>query len=150
MEEQTILSRDDFFAVDDSLVVKEVTVPDTIPVWAGKKFFIRCLSRGEQDEYSKRQMGDSRIRMGRKSEGGEMAISSMFGHDAYLVVCGVCDPNGKRLFQLKDTSKIDEKLGELVGWLAKEIAIFSGMGEDERVAKGEIYEEEALQEEIKN
>ena len=145
-----ILSRDDFFAVDDSIVVKPVTVLDTIPVWGGKMFFIRCLSRGEQDAYSKRQMGDARLHMGRKTGGGEIAASSMFGHDAYLVACGACDQNGKRIFQINDIPKINEKLGELVGWLAKEIARFSGMGEDERVAAGEISTEGALQDDIKN
>ena len=148
--EQEILSRDDFFAVDDSLVIKEVIVPEKVPMWAGKKFWIRCLSRAEQDEYQKRQMGDARLRTERKHSSSEIAMSSMFGHDGYLVVCGVCDKNGKRLFELKDIPNINKKIGEIVGWLAKEIAKFSAMGADERVTSGEMTESQALSEDLKN
>lgn len=151
MEEDVVISsREEFFAVDDSVVVKEVAVPATIPVWADKKFYIRCLSRGEQDAYSKRQMGDAKVRMGRKDQSGEMTASSMFGHDAYLVSLGACDKNGKRIFESKDIPAIDKKLGELVGWLAKEIVIFSGMVEDVAVASGDKSANQAVEEELKN
>jgi hypothetical protein len=123
------LSRDDFFAIDD-LTVKELTIPVTIPSWGGKKVLIRQLTRGEQDAYMKRQFGDARMRTQRKDMNGEIALSGLFGHDAWLCVRGVCDENGKPIFKDSDVEKLNQKSGEAIGWIAAEIVKFSHMEED--------------------
>lgn len=143
------LTREEILAIDD-LSVKEIIIPETIPVWGGRTVFIRQLSRGEQDAYMKRQFGDARMKAQKRDVGGEISLSGMFGHDAWLCVRGVCDENGKPIFTDKDIEALNRKSGEAIGWIAKEIVLFSGMSEDERVANGEMTNSQALEEEIKN
>lgn len=143
------LTREEFLAIDD-LTTKEITVPEDIPAWGGKTVFIRQLSRGEQDAYMKRQFADARMKAQRRETGGEISLAGLFGHDAWLCVKGVCDENGKPIFTEKDIEALNRKSGEAIGWLAKEIVQFSGMGEDERVASGEMTDTEALGQDLKN
>jgi hypothetical protein len=144
------LNRDQFLAKDD-LLIKEVTFPASIPKWGGETIFIRALTRGEQDAYSKRQMGDARMKTSRRESSGEISMASMFGHDAWLVLHGACDENGKPLFKESDMRGIEQKNGEAVGWLARQIVIFSGMGKDEGIQMDEpASAEQVLKEELKN
>lgn len=112
--------------------------------------FIRQLSRGEQDAYMKRQFADARMKAQKRDVGGEISMASMFGHDAWLCVRGVCDENGKPMFTDKDIDALNKKSGEAIGWIAKEIALFSGMGEDERVMSGKMTDIQTLEEDLKN
>ena len=126
------LTREEFLALDD-MSVKEITIPEKFPVWGGRKVFIRALTRGEQDAYLRRQMGDGRVRTNRRETSGEVSIANMYGHDAWLCVRGVCDESGKALFKDSDIQKLEGKSGGVIGWLAQEIVLFSGMGEDVKV-----------------
>lgn len=141
------LSRDEFLAIDD-ITTKEITVPDTVPAWGGKKLFIKQLNRGQQDAYLKRQFADTRMKQGK----GQQEISSLniYGHDAWLCVKSCCDETGKPLFKESDIEALNGKSGEAIGWIASQIIEFSGMKADDRVAKGDITPEEKLAEEIKN
>lgn len=142
------LTREDFLAVDD-ITIKEITVPDTIPVWSGKKMFIKQLNRGQQDAYLKRQFADTRMKqLGQKQQ--EISSLNIYGHDAWLCIKSVCDDAGKLLFTNADEEAINKKAGEAVGWIAEQIIEFSGMKTDDKVAKGEITPEEALAEDVKN
>jgi len=143
------LTREELLAIDD-LSIKEIIIPETIPAWGGRTVFIRQLSRGEQDAYMKRQFGDARMKAQKRDVGGEISLAGMFGHDAWLCVRGVCDENGKPIFTDKDIEALNKKSGEAIGWIAKEIALFSGMGEDERVVSGEMTDSQALEQELKN
>jgi hypothetical protein len=117
------LSKEQILGMVD-LKVKEVEVP----VW-NDVVFIKQLSRGQQDEYMKRQFG----KLAMKQQGNAQNIESdmeIFGHDTWIFAQGVCDENGKRLFSDKDVQQLKEKNGEAIGFVASEIVKFSGMKED--------------------
>lgn len=143
------LSRDEFLAIDD-LTIKEIAVPDTIPVWGGKKLMIRQLSRGEQDAHSKRQFGDARMKTQKRDAGGEISIAGIFGHDAWLCVRGVCDEHGKPIFTDKDIPALNAKSGEAIGWIAQEIVKFSGMAGDVPLVESKPGDDTPEQEALKN
>jgi hypothetical protein len=124
------LTRDEILAMVD-LTTKEITVPDSIPVWGGKKLFIRQLSRGDQDNYLIRQFGTGKV----KVTGTEFDMVGLYGHDAWLCSRGVSDAEGKRIFTEDDVDKLAEKSGEFIGWVANEILKFSDMDRDAKIAK---------------
>lgn len=143
------LTRDDILNIPD-ITIKEITVPDSIPAWGGKTLMIKQLTRGQQDAYLKRQYGETKLKQDRKAKNQEISAVNIYGHDAWLCVRGICDEKGGTIFTDADLEKLNAKSGEAIGWIAKEIIQFSGMGEDEKVARGEITEEKALEEELKN
>lgn len=117
------LSKEQILSIND-IKVKEVEVP----VW-DDTVFIRQLTRGQQDAYMKRQF--SKLAM--KQQGRQQEMESditIFGHDAWLFAQGVCDADGKRLFTDAEVGKLEEKNGEAIGFVAKEIIAFSGMQSD--------------------
>lgn len=121
----TSLTRSEILDIKD-IQTKKIRVP----VW-NQDIYIRQLTRGQQDNYLKRQYGHTKVlQEGKKAERQEVAGVQIFGHDAFLFVCGVCDENGERLFTEKDIPSIQEKNGEAIGFVAKEIVIFSGMQEE--------------------
>jgi len=126
------------------IATKEVDVPE----WGGS-ILIKQLTRGQQDEYLKRQFG-SRMKQDAKARTQELDLSNMYGHDAYLLVCSVCDESGKSLFTASQIDALKQKNGEIIGRIAKEILQFSGMVEDDKVARGETTEAAQLADEIKN
>lgn len=141
----------DFFLSAVDVSIKVITVPQTYPYWAGKKFRIKALTRAEQDLYLNRQFGATRMRQ--QTKGKEQVIDGMkvYGHDSWLVATGVVkDDLGNPMFTEADIAGIATKNGSLVGWLAKEIVKFSGMEEDDKVVKGELTDKQVLAEEIKN
>ena len=103
---------------------KEVEVPE----WGGS-VLIRQLTRSEQDDLMKRQLGSTRIRQDR-SRTQDISGMSLYGHDAFICLMGLCAEDGSRLFSEKDLPGLEKKNGEVVGRLAKEILSFSGMNED--------------------
>lgn len=156
-----LLTRDEIFALDD-ITVKEITVPDTIPVWGGKVLKIKQLTRGQQDVYNKRLFGSMAVKQdghnrarknGAKQNGNETQEiygMSIYGHDAWLCVRGICNADGSPMFTDNDIEKLNAKSGEAIGWIASEIVKFSNMANDSKVAAGEMSAEESLAEEIKN
>ena len=122
------LTRDDIFAIQD-IETKELLVPQ----WGGKPVFIRQLTRGEQDEYLRRQYGSTKMRQDIRAKNQQIDGINLYGHDAYLCVCGICDAEGKRIFSKGDIEKLTEKNGEAIGFIAKAIVEFSGMGPDVEV-----------------
>lgn len=148
------LTADQLLALND-IQTKKVTVPATIPGWGGLEFYIKQLTRGQQDTYLKRQFGQVRLKQQPKRKGqpageSEMMGGNPYGHDAWLCVKGLCDQAGNPIFQESQIPQIEEKNGAAIGWLAKEILEYSEMTEDAKVASGESTENEALSEEIKN
>jgi hypothetical protein len=123
------LSRDDILNIND-IQVKLIDVP----AWKGKvedpSLYIRQLSRGEQDEYLKRQYGATKMKQDKRAENQEITAINLYGHDAFLCVAGICDAEGKRLFTRNDIPKLEEKLGSAIGFIAAEIVKFSDMTED--------------------
>lgn len=123
------LSRDEILNIDD-IQVKLIEVA----AWKGKvndpSVYIKQLTRGEQDEYLKRQWGSTKMKQDKRAENQEISAINIYGHDAFLCSCGICDANGKRLFNRNDIPKLDEKLGAAIGFIASEIVEFSDMKED--------------------
>lgn len=117
------LTRDQILGLSD-IEIKEIDVP----AW-NSTVFIRQLTRGQQDAYLKRQFGKFDINAAGK-KGEAKAAFDAFGHDTWLFAQGVCDENGKRLFTDADVEKLAEKSGEAIGFVAKEIILFSGMKQD--------------------
>lgn len=115
------LTRDEILKQND-IKVKKIRVP----VWE-KDVWIRQLTRGEQDEYLKRQYHLANINPGKG-----VSAMNIYGHDAFLCVCAVSDQAGERLFKNtpEEIEKLNEKNGEAVGFLATEIVIWSGMKDD--------------------
>ena len=144
------LSRSDILALAD-ISTKTITVPDSIPVWGGMDLIIKQLTRGQQDTYLKRQFGAIRSQQDMKAKKQEITDVSIYGHDAWLCVCGICeDETGKPMFTEKDIAALNSKSGEAIGWIASEIVKFSGMDAETRIAKGESSAEAELSEDIKN
>lgn len=144
------LSRDDILALSD-ISVKKITVPDSIPVWGGKELYIKQLTRGQQDMYLRKQFGTTKMKQDVKNKQQEISLDGLFGGlDSWLCCVGICDENGKQLFTDADIEKLNKKSGEPIGWIAGEIVAYSGMENDDKVAKGEMSLEGALAEEIKN
>lgn len=143
------LTREDILNLVD-ISVKEITVPQDVPVWGGKALFIKQLTRGQQDTYLKRQYGETRLKQDNKAKNQEISAVNIYGHDAWLCVRGICDADGKPIFKDVDTEKLNEKSGEAIGWIAAQIVEFSGMGVDAKIARGEKTDKEVLEEEIKN
>jgi hypothetical protein len=138
------LTREEILSMSD-LTHKEITVPDSIPVWGGKKIYIKQLTRGDQDQYLKRQFGEH----GKMRQGiATVDMIGLYGNDSWICSRGICDEKGTRIFTPDDCEKLDEKSGEFVGWTAKEILRFSNMLKDAEEAK-ELAEKE-VQEELKN
>lgn len=123
------LTRSDILGIQD-IQVKEIDAPP-VAGWKGKTLFIRQLSRAQQDEYFRRQFGPVRMRQEARQRGSqEIAGINLYGHDAYLFAMGVCDENGKTQFSEDDIPVLAKKNGEAIGYVAKEILEFSGMGKD--------------------
>lgn len=121
------LSREAILQVQD-ITVKEIEVPE----WGGA-VFIRQLTRGEQDEWLRRQYGQTRLKQDTKAKQQEISSVNMYGHDAYLCVCGICDIDGKRLFKETDVEDLRKKNGAVIGRLAVEIVKYSQLAGDAEV-----------------
>ena len=119
----------DFLEKDD-IVIKEITIPDSIPVWGGDKMYIAQLTRGQQDKYSHRVSGNMQLIQRGKNE---QIISGMSadGNDAWLCVHGIVNEEGKRIFKEAHIDALNAKSGEAIGWIAKQIVEFSGMADDD-------------------
>lgn len=144
-----VLTRDAILSISD-ISVKKVTIPETIPMWGGNDVYIRQLTRGQQDQYLKRQYGETRMRQDARAKNQEITSVNIYGHDAWLCVQGVCDEKGAAMFRDADIETLNKKSGEAIGWLAAQIVEFSGMAADAKVARGEVSAEEALRDEVKN
>jgi hypothetical protein len=114
------LTRDEILGLQD-ITIKEIEVP----AWKAS-VYIRKLTRGQQDEYATRRFTKTAMKDGKTVD---MDVD-LFGHDAWLVVQGVCDEDGKRIFTKSDIPKLNEKSGDAIGFIALEIVKFSGMKED--------------------
>lgn len=129
------LTRSEVLALED-ITIKEITVIETIPVWGGRTLFIKQLSRGLQDIYNKRQFDPMTIKQEasakktQKDSKQEITGISMYGHDVWLFVHSVCDEKGVLEYTDADIPKLNEKSGEAIGWVAKEVIEFSGMAGD--------------------
>jgi hypothetical protein len=116
------LTRQQILEMKD-IKVKKIRVSE----WQDE-IFIRQLTRGQQDEYLIRQYGETKLRQDLKAKEQEVSAVNIYGHDTFLFICGVCDKEGIRLFDHKDAKEIEDKNGEAIGFVAKEIVAFSGMG----------------------
>jgi len=122
-----MLSREQILNKID-IEIKEIPVPE----WDGN-IFIRQLSRGEQDTYLKRQYGDTRLKQDSKAKNQEISAVNIYGHDAYLCVCGICNEDGTPLFKQTDIDDLKKKNGAVIGRIAIEIVKFSGMAGDVQI-----------------
>lgn len=129
MDTNELLTPESFFALDD-ITVKKIVVPDTIPTWGGKSMYIKQLSRGTQDAYLQRQYGATRLKQDAKAKNQEISAVNLYGHDAWICVRSICNEEGKLIFVESQIAKLNEKSGEAIGWIAKEIVKFSGMAGD--------------------
>ena len=119
-----MLSREQILNKVD-IEIKEIAVPE----WGGN-VFIRQLTRAEQDEYLKRQYGETRLKTDAKARNQEISSVNIYGHDTFICVFGVCDEEGKPLFKREDMEALKKKNGGVIGRLAVEIIKFSGMAGD--------------------
>jgi len=127
-----MLTRDQILAFDD-LTTKVLTIPETIPVWGGQEIRIKQLSRGQQDNYARRRFGKMEMQQDQRGRKQDIKGVDMWGHDAWVVVCGCIDEEGNPLFKHEDEAKLNQKSGEAIGWIAKQITDFSGMADDDAV-----------------
>lgn len=118
------LSREQIINASD-IKTREVDVPE----WGGS-VFIRQLSRSEQDEYLKRQYGETRLKQDSKAKQQEISAVNIYGHDAFLCAMAICDEEGKPLFKREDIEALKKKNGAVIGRLATEIVRFSMMAGD--------------------
>ena len=111
----------------NDIQIKEIPVKE----W-GDTVYIKQLSRAEQDEYLKRQYGATRLKQDGRANSQEISAVNIYGHDAYLCACGICDEEGKPLFKPSDIDALKKKNGAVIGRIAIEIIEFSNMtGDDE-------------------
>jgi len=117
------LSKEQILNISD-IKIKELEVP----IWKDT-IYIRQLTRGQQDEYLKLQFNKTSMQQHNKEQKINSEVD-LFGHDAFICACGICDESGKPEFTRADVKKLEEKNGEAIGFIAKEIIEFSGMGKD--------------------
>jgi hypothetical protein len=127
------LTREQILNLDD-IQVKEIDVP----IW-GKKVYIKQLTRGQQDTYLKRQFGTAQMKQDRQAKAQEFKNWELYGHDAWLCAKGICDEKGNRIFDDADIKDLKTKNGEAIGYIAKEIILYSKM-EDDLTAEDEVEE----------
>ena len=132
------------------IAIKEIEVPE----WGGS-VHIRQLTRGEQDTYLKRQTGESRLKQDAGATQQEISGVTIYGHDAYLCACGICDSEGSALFKQEDIKALDKKNGAVIGRIAVAIVEFSEMKKDVATAKklgtnGHTSPEQVAAEDLKN
>lgn len=120
------LTREQILQAQD-VEIKKISVPE----WDGD-IFIRQLTRKEQDEYLKRQFEKPKIstRTGAQIDQQVDMSMNIYGHDAYLCACSICNDKGERLFSVKDIQALDDKNGIVIGKIAQEIIKFSELGAD--------------------
>ena len=119
------LTREQIFDLED-IQTKKIHVP----IWE-RDVFIRQLTRGQQDEYLKRQFGNPKLKQERGSRNQqEVSGVNIYGHDAFLCTLGIVDEKGDRIFTEKDIPALKTKNGEAVGFIAREIVIFSSLEEE--------------------
>lgn len=125
------LTREEILALDD-IDTKEIIVPAEIRNWGGTVFIIKQLTRGDQDDYLRRQFGTTKVKQNpkNKTQDQEIGNMSLYGHDAWLCVRGIVDDKGMPVFLDKDIDSLNRKNGQAIGWIAKQIIEFSGMQED--------------------
>jgi hypothetical protein len=78
----------------------------------------------------KRQYGETKLKQDSHARQQEISAVNIYGHDAFLCACGICDEEGKPLFKQDDIDALKKKNGEVIGRLATEIVKFSGMAGD--------------------
>jgi hypothetical protein len=130
----SFLTRDEIFGLED-ITTKELTIPSNIPAWGGRSLLIRQLTRGQQDEYLRRQFGSMKMRQDTRAKQQELSSANIYGHDAWLFARGVVNHDGKPMFTDADIAKLNEKSGEAIGWVAGQIVEFSGMRQEVDEAK---------------
>lgn len=118
------LSKAEILGIVD-IEIKEIDVSE----WKDT-VFIKQLSRGDQDEYLKKQFGSTRLKQNTKANQQEISAMNIYGHDAFLCQRGICDKSGKLLFSGSDIAQLKKKSGAAIGRIAKEIVEFSGMADD--------------------
>ena len=119
------LTREQILNISD-IEVKQIHVDE----WE-EDIYIRQLTRGQQDAYLKRQFGKGQ--QTKVSGGGNQEVLTevnIYGHDAFLCVCGICDSEGNPLFKREDEKALQEKSGNAIGSIAVAIVKFSGMVEE--------------------
>jgi hypothetical protein len=118
------LTRDEILKIQD-IKTKKIHVPQ----W-GNSIHIRQLTRGEQDEYLKRQYGATKMKSNQRAKEQQIEGVNIYGHDSFICVCGICDADGKPIFTRADLKALEAKNGEAIGFIASEIVKFSGMESD--------------------
>jgi len=139
------LTREEALGFED-ITTKEIDIPEHIPAWGGHKVRIRQLTRGQQDEYLRRQFGSVKMKQDSRAKQQELTSAQMYGHDAWLVVRGLVDEIGNSLFTEKDIPRLNEKNGEAIGWIGKQIVAFSAMKQE----VDEVQALENVESELKN
>ena len=117
------LNKDQILNISD-IKIKEIEVP----IWKDS-VYIRQLTRGQQDEYLKLQFSNTSMQQQKRDQKINADVE-LFGHDAFICACGICDESGQPIFTRADIKKLEEKNGEAIGFISAEIIKFSGMGED--------------------
>ena len=118
------LTRDQILNLKD-IKTKKLFVPEWDEI-----VYIRQLTRGEQDVYLKRQYGSASLKQDSRAKNQEFAKFNIYGHDAFLCVCGICNEKGEKIFTEKDIKALEERNGEAIGFIANEIVEFSGMSKE--------------------
>ena len=111
-----MLNKEQILAVKD-IEEKKIKVPE----WKGE-ILIKSLSSAERSEYY------SFIQKRNKPGVGISEISGIYEK---LIVLGVVDANGDRMFSDDDIKKLGEKSPAVLTRIANEILAISGMGPDD-------------------
>lgn len=119
------------------LAIKDIQVKKImVPVWE-EEVYIKQLTRGQADEFYRRQFGGLNMtqEVTKKKTASKQDISGLqiYGHDAFLCACGICDEKGNPEFSLEDVKELEKKNSEAIGFIAHEILVFSNMDKDVEV-----------------
>lgn len=105
------LSIDDIDAADDAR-----PVPMDVPEWGGR-VYVRALTGTDRDSYE----ASMTIRR------GDQVLPNPIGTRSRLVVRGLCNAAGERLYQDSDADKVGKKSSTVLDRLWDKIAELSGM-----------------------
>jgi len=115
MKDTGVLTKDELLAIDD-IHMEEVTFPDGIPGWTGKKALLRVIPGRERDQFEnwcvQRKNGKKFDSRGVKTR---------------LVARALVNPDGTQMFKDSELEALNAKSGAAISFLFQEAQKINGM-----------------------
>jgi len=115
MKDTGILTKDALLAIDD-IYMEEVSFPDGIPGWTGKKALLRVIPGRQRDQFENWCVQQ---RHGKKFDSRGVKVR--------LVAMALVNPDGSQMFKETEVDALNAKSGAAISFLFKEAQRINGM-----------------------